>query len=552
MNDKDLSLNQRRVLALFDGENHVSTNDVVNALGLARPTAKQILTRLKEHDLLESRGLGRGAFYTIKQESDILDTKGDKMVIVYRGMEAFRAMFDRLLRTLKLDDFYWSFAFKDEYQSKEVGDLLERFHSQLTKNGVEDRAIASKEVESVLRSNYAKVPGLKLRFTDLNIPIGTIILKDSVINLVWGEKPIAIVIKVPAIHGQYYRSFLSAWDEIGEQDDPKNPIIEKPGNTPLIPVKNFFGVKSLWVKDEVQNPTHTFKDRLAYEMVRPMAEEFYSGVMPSPKTFASISYGNTAKSMGTYVSALNKLVGKRVAKAIAFIPPSLEKKTFGPDTEGRTMSAEHVVENLKKDCAILPIDLEKKIYRSKDLENLAVEHSAVFGEFIDITEGLDRPAYVNIIIEAIEQQLKYSPDYMIVPFGAGILCNEIIDYINDHKLHTKVIPVSSGKPDTIAVMLYGPIWVDTKSLAKNKWGWTRHEETDKKGRKREPYKVYHVEEEELLAAMKELKKRGLHAEPSGASGFAVLPRLSQIEPTFDPKKHSVVVINTGDSFLNYD
>jgi hypothetical protein len=283
-----------------------------------------------------------------------------------------------------------------------------------------------------------------------------------------------------------------------------------------------------------------------------MVEEYISGTTPSPKTFASISYGNTAKSMGTYVSFLNELVGKKVAKAIAFVPPSLEKKTFGPDTEGRTMSAGNIVKELKKDCTILPIDLDKKIYLSNDLKELALENSAVLGEFIDITEGLDRPAYVNIVIEAVEQQLKYSPDYIIVPFGAGILCNEIIDYINDHKLHTKVIPVSSGNPDTIAVMLYGPIWVDTKSLAKNKWGWTRHENTDKKGRKREPYKVYHVADEELLTAMKELKKRGFHAEPSGASGFALLPRLSQIEPAFNPQKHSVVVINTGDSFLNYD
>ena len=549
MNNSNLSLNQRKVLALFDGQSHVYTNDVVKKLSLPRPTAKQTLVRLKELGLLENNGLGRASFYIIKQEADVLDTKGNQIVTVYRGTEAFQAMFDRLARQLKQGDFYWSFAFKDEYRSKAVSDLLMKFHQEITNNGVDDRAIASKEVETVLRKTYKNVPGLKLQFTDLNIPIGTIVLKDSIINLVWAEKPIAIVIKVPAIHDQYHNSFLNAWNQT--QGNSKTDGIMKPGNTPIVSLNGLFGVKTLWMKNEVQNPTHTFKDRLAYEMIRPMYEEFLSGKIPAPMTFGSISYGNTAKAMGHYASALNKLVGKDVAKAVAFVPPSLEKKTFGPDTNGKTIPAAKIIEDLKKNCQIVPIDLKKKIYRSKDLEELAREHKALKGEFVDITEGLNRPAYVNIIIETIEQQLRQSPDYVIVPFGAGILCNEIIDYINDHKLHTKVIPVSSGDPDTIAIMLYGPIWVDTESLLKKGEGWTRHEEKDRKGRVREPYKVYHVSESELYSAMKELKKKGINAEPSGASGFALLPRLSKIDPAFDPKKHSVLVINTGDSFLNH-
>jgi threonine dehydratase len=545
----DLSLNQRKVLALFDGQSHVRTNDVVNKLALPRPTAKQTLVRLTELGLLENKGLGRASFYTIKQETDILDTKGNQIVTVYRGVEAFRNMFDRLARQLNQGDFYWSFAFKDEYHSPIVSELLLRFHQEITKNGVDDRAIVSRDVEALVRANYANVTGLKLHFTEQTIPIGTIILKDSIINLVWGDVPIAIVVKVPVIHDQYYNSFLTTWNQTTIRTNVCG--IVKPGNTPTVTIDGMFGVKTLWMKDEVQNPTHTFKDRLAYEMIRPLFEEFLSGRIPSPVTFGSISYGNTAKAMGYYVRALNTIVGREVAKAVVFVPPSLEKKTFGPDTHGRTLPATSIIEDLKKDCTIVPIDLTKKTYRSKDLEELAREYTACTGSFVDITEGLDRPAYVNIIIEAIEQQLQQSPDYVIVPFGAGILCNEIIDYIKDHSLHTQVIAVSSGNPETIAVMLYGPIWVDTKSLLKKGWGWTRHEEHDRKGRTREQYKVYHVSDDELRIAMKRLNKKGIYAEPSGASGFALLPRLSTIDPAFDPKKHSVLVINTGDSFLNH-
>jgi threonine dehydratase len=305
------------------------------------------------------------------------------------------------------------------------------------------------------------------------------------------------------------------------------------------------------IKDESQNPTHTFKDRLAYEMIRPLLEDVRRGVIPKPMTFGSISYGNTAKAMGYYSDSLNKYAGKEIVRAVAFVPPKLSEKTFGPDTDNKTVRASDVIKNISKTCSVVPIDLSKKIYRAKDLEELAREHKQVIGEFVDITEGLNRPAYVNIIIEAIEQQLRFSPDYVIVPFGAGILCNEVIDYVNEHKLKTKVIPVSSGDPDTIAIMLYGPIWVDTKTLLKEGKAFTRHEEFDRKGRKREPYIVYHVSDQEMMLAMQELKKNGISAEASGASGIALLPRLKKIDSKFNADKHSVLVINTGNGLLNY-
>lgn len=325
-----------------------------------------------------------------------------------------------------------------------------------------------------------------------------------------------------------------------------------PANTPIVKIElPLYGAKHVLIKDETKNPTYTFKDRLAYEMVRPLFEQLQRGEEPTVMTFGSISYGNTAKAMGYYVSELNKLAGKEIARAIAFVPPRLSKKVFGPDTEGRIVSAKTIFEDIEKACTIVPIDLSKKIYRSDDLEELAREHNAVVGEFIDITEGLNRPAYVNIIIEAVEKQLDSAPDYVIVPFGAGILCNEIIDYVNDKKLHTKVVPVSSGNPDTIAIMLYGPIWVDTEKLESEGKALTRHEPIDRKGRKRDQYMVYNVSDKDICDSLSELRKVGIAAEPSGASGIALLKYLRDIHPEFNTDKHSVLVINTGNGLLNY-
>ena len=70
--------------------------------------------------------------------------------------------------------------------------------------------------------------------------------------------------------------------------------------TPLKQFPNNFGIKHLFVKDETNNLTHTFKDRLAHEMLSPILNEINLGKQITKTTFGSISYGNTAFSMGNY------------------------------------------------------------------------------------------------------------------------------------------------------------------------------------------------------------------------------------------------------------
>jgi len=323
-----------------------------------------------------------------------------------------------------------------------------------------------------------------------------------------------------------------------------------PKDTELITKNNVFGIKTLYIKDETKNITHTFKDRLAYEMLRPIIEKINKGEKITKTTFCSISYGNTAYSMGYYCNLLNKMYGDEIVNAVAIVPPNLSSKIYGPDTEGRKEKASNIFKRIKKYCSIIELDLEKQYYSSSDLEKVVREHNLCYDDFINVTEGLDRPAYVNIISETIEKQLDEEPDYIIVPFGAGILCNEIMDYVNDNKLKSKVIPVSSGNPNTIAIMLYGPIWVNVKELEEKGKALSYHKGYDLKGRKREPYMVYNIKDDEILKILDTLSEIGVSSEPSAAAGFAFINKLKEIDNKFNPEKHSVLVINTGNSFLN--
>ncbi|TSC66232.1 MAG: hypothetical protein CEO22_154 [Candidatus Berkelbacteria bacterium Gr01-1014_85] len=216
-NNHELSINQRKTLALFHEEEHVSVGMVSDRLQIPRPTAKQILLRLTELGLISRQGLGRGSFYSLKNEDEIYDTGGNKLISVYKGLNSFENMFLSIKNDLEKGDYYWSFAFKTEYHDPLLGSFLLTFHKELTEKGIDDRSIVNTKVKEVVKDTYKAVPQLQIRFTDQDIPVGMIILKDRVINLVWSKKPMAIVIKSPLICQQYADFFVSVWDKSKEK-----------------------------------------------------------------------------------------------------------------------------------------------------------------------------------------------------------------------------------------------------------------------------------------------------------------------------------------------
>jgi DNA-binding transcriptional ArsR family regulator len=213
MKSNQLSLNQKKVMQFLAKQPHVTTHDIVFALRIPRPTAKQVLTRLVQLHLLERNGLGRGAYYTLKQQDVVMDSYGNELVTVYRGVDGFRRMFRDIAKSLQKKDYYWSFAFKDEYYGSEAIAILLDFHKELARKGVEDRSIAHASVRNLINKTYKGIPNLKIRFTHQDIPTGMSILGDSVINLVWGESPVAIVVKSPEIYKRYQAFFESLWKQ---------------------------------------------------------------------------------------------------------------------------------------------------------------------------------------------------------------------------------------------------------------------------------------------------------------------------------------------------
>ena len=120
-------------------------------------------------------------------------------------------MFNRIADELQKGDSYWAFAFKKEYYSPTVSLFLSNFHKKLEQKKVDDRALGHIEVKKEIKKNYEGNKNIKIRFTRNETPLGMIIIKNKVINLIWGERPTAIEITSEQIYEQYKKFFLEIW-----------------------------------------------------------------------------------------------------------------------------------------------------------------------------------------------------------------------------------------------------------------------------------------------------------------------------------------------------
>jgi hypothetical protein len=261
-----------------------------------------------------------------------------------------------------------------------------------------------------------------------------------------------------------------------------------------------------------------------------------------------ISYGNTALSLALELERRRSgLADPPDRYGCALVPAGLSEWTLGPSSAGTTLSGERVVDRLRAVLDVVELAPGGGLIDDDGVVALARTCRPHARQVVNLTEGIAIPAYVGIIAEAVEQ-LGRPPDVCLVPFGAGILCNEIMDYLRDYQ--TVVVPLSVPRADSLARMLYGPYWLDVAELARNGVAYSRHRSPDPTGARRHPYRVYEVREHEILRGLERAANLGISAEPSGAVGLGILDRLPALVPALQPDS-LVLVLNTGNGIDSF-
>lgn len=256
--------------------------------------------------------------------------------------------------------------------------------------------------------------------------------------------------------------------------------------------------------------------------------------------FGSISYGNTAIS---FARACRHVPG---AKFVAFFPIGFQDWVLGPSSTGCTATGRDVEAAVKTDGgAVIEINLSSGALNDSDLARFAEQCGLLANrKFVNVTEGLEVPAYGIIATEALEQ-MGEAPDVCVVQYGAGILANEVKDVFKRVSKKTVVVPISTPRPHSIAKMLYGPIWLDAIALGRDGKCLSRHRSPDRTGIERSPYTVFAIDEDDIRRGLQIAADARLPAEPSGSAGLGFLDKLESVVPGYDAGRHRVLVINTG-------
>ncbi len=265
------------------------------------------------------------------------------------------------------------------------------------------------------------------------------------------------------------------------------------GNTPLVPltnIKNDYGFKNVFLKDESRNPYGTVRDRRNFHIVERARQLKVDKlvVMTSGTngySLAKFAAGSTIK----IVSVINKNI------------PEYTKKVL-------RNTCYHVIE----------LNLDYRTLRPEELIAFAREKD---DEVIwDVTNGFEE--FYEPIIPEILHTTK--PDYIVVCVGSGNVFIGIADALKKFNCHTKLIGVGVQNTSySLADKLSTPWTPYTKALQ-------AHAENG--------HSLYYLGEEEIRKTHAVFKNI-VRSEPSSSVVFAALEKHK-----FKPKD-TIVFMNSG-------
>jgi HTH-type transcriptional regulator, sugar sensing transcriptional regulator len=132
---------------------------------------------------------------------------------VYTGIEGWKTAYNEILQGLKQGEEYLAFGIgKEEIENKKVSLFIKRFHMRRAKQKTKARIIMHPETKKDMKI-FSKLKYYNYRFTETKFPTNIAIWKDNVLTLVWGDNPIAFVIKSEQVADKYRKYFEYLWEQ---------------------------------------------------------------------------------------------------------------------------------------------------------------------------------------------------------------------------------------------------------------------------------------------------------------------------------------------------
>ncbi|BCY15234.1 threonine synthase [Actinoplanes sp. L3-i22] len=323
--------------------------------------------------------------------------------------------------------------------------------------------------------------------------------------------------------------------------DPATRVTLDPGLTPLVSAPLLaaeLGITGqLWIKDDSQNPTHSFKDRVVSVALTAAKELGFT-------RFSCASTGNLANSVAAHAARAG-------VPSIVFIPSDLEpgKVVTTAVYGGELVAIEGSYDDVNRLCSELveTDEFEDTAFVNVNVRPFYAEGSKTLGYEVAEQLGWRIPAQVVIPMasgelltkvdkafsELVEIGLVEAPEGGWTVFGAQSAgCNPIaVALHNDTDVITPVKPTGIAKSLNIGDPAAGPYAIEA---VRRTGGW-----------------MDYADDEEIRAGIRLLARTtGVFAETAGGTTVAVLKKLVE-SGKLDPAKETVVY-NTGEGLKTLD
>ncbi|GIE90418.1 threonine synthase [Actinoplanes regularis] len=323
--------------------------------------------------------------------------------------------------------------------------------------------------------------------------------------------------------------------------DPATRVTLDPGLTPLVSAPLLaaeLGITgALWIKDDSQNPTHSFKDRVVSVALTAAKELGFT-------RFSCASTGNLANSVAAHAARAG-------VPSIVFIPADLEqgKVVTTAVYGGELVAIEGSYDDVNRLCSELveTDEFEDTAFVNVNVRPFYAEGSKTLGYEVAEQLGWRIPAQVVIPMasgelltkvdkafsELVEIGLVEAPEDGWTVFGAQSAgCNPIaVALHNDTDVITPVKPTGIAKSLNIGDPAAGPYAIEA---VRRTGGW-----------------MDYADDAEIRAGIRLLAETtGIFAETAGGTTIAVLKKLVE-SGKLDPAKETVVY-NTGEGLKTLD
>ncbi|MEU4687186.1 threonine synthase [Actinoplanes sp. NPDC023714] len=323
--------------------------------------------------------------------------------------------------------------------------------------------------------------------------------------------------------------------------DPATRVTLDPGLTPLVSAPALAAAVGLtaplWVKDDSQNPTHSFKDRVVSVALTAAKELGFN-------RFSCASTGNLANSVAAHAARAG-------VPSIVFIPSDLEqgKVVTTAVYGGDLVAIEGSYDDVNRLCSELveTDEFEDTAFVNVNVRPFYAEGSKTLGYEVAEQLGWRIPAQVVIpmasgelltkidkaFTELVEIGLVEAPEGGWTVFGAQSAgCNPIATALHaDTDVITPVKPTGIAKSLNIGDPAAGPYAIEA---VKRTGGW-----------------MDYADDDEIRAGIRLLAETtGVFAETAGGTTVAVLKKLVE-SGRLDPAKETVVY-NTGEGLKTLD